>query len=59
MIHFLFVSLRISRLVALQHTLDQVTQRTPVVFATALLQTMFVDEEDIVLKTCVQVWLKS
>lgn len=44
--------------IAPQHAFYQITQRTPEVFSGSLLQSMLVDEQDVVLEACVEMWLK-
>lgn len=45
--------------VALQHALDQIAQRTPVVLASTLLEPVLIDEQDVVLETRVQMRLEA
>jgi hypothetical protein len=45
--------------IAAQHALNQIAQRTPVVFPATLLQTVFVHKEHIVLEACVEMRLQA
>lgn len=46
---------KVESLITLQHTLDQIAQWAPVVFAAALLEPMLIDEQDVMFEAGVQV----
>ena len=48
-----------SHSIAFQHTVHQIAQRAPEVFARALVQPMFINEQDIMLKARIEMRFKS
>jgi hypothetical protein len=45
--------------VASQHALHQITQRAPEVLSGALLQSVFINEQDVVLEAGIEMWLET
>ena len=44
---------------ALQHAIHHFRQRTPVVLPATFFELMFIDEQDVVLEACVEMWLEA
>ena len=54
-----FVLVQLQSLITLQHAVDQIAQRAPIVLATTLLETVLINEEDIVLEAGVEMRLQT
>jgi hypothetical protein len=44
---------------ALQHAIYHLRQRAPIILPAALLELMLIDEEDVVLEACIEMWLEA